>query len=101
MVLAVQARATAKGYGALNARARVNRLTGGLSLGLEMPAFPLGEVAAAVARSSLRDVPIEDVMQTVRRVLFVASAEGPAELVAAADLVVPSPAELADLLQLL
>src|SRR5262249_4210651 len=42
-----------------------------------MESGPLGEVAAAVARSGLRGVPIEDVMQTVRRVLFVASADAP------------------------
>jgi len=45
-VLAIQARATAQGYGGVKVLARVNRLTGALSLGLEMPEFPLGEVAA-------------------------------------------------------
>jgi hypothetical protein len=48
-VLAIQARAAAAGYGSVNLRARVNRLTGALSLGLEMPDFPLGEIAAGAA----------------------------------------------------
>ncbi len=39
-ILSIQARGTAKGYGVVNARARVNRLSGGLSLGLEMPDVP-------------------------------------------------------------
>jgi RNA polymerase sigma-70 factor (ECF subfamily) len=38
---------------------------------------PMTDVAAAVARSSLRGVAVDDVMQTVRRVLFVASADAP------------------------
>jgi RNA polymerase sigma-70 factor (ECF subfamily) len=37
-------------------------------------AGPMSEVAAAVARGSLRGVAIDDVMQTIRRVLFVAGA---------------------------
>jgi hypothetical protein len=45
-VLAIQARALAGNYGGVNLLARVNRLTGALSLGLEMSEFPLGEVAA-------------------------------------------------------
>jgi RNA polymerase sigma-70 factor, ECF subfamily len=40
-------------------------------------AGPMSEVASAVARSSLRGVAIDDVMQTVRRALFVASDDGP------------------------
>jgi hypothetical protein len=49
-VLAIQARALAAGYGGVNVRARVNRLTGALSLGLEMADFPLGHVAADAAK---------------------------------------------------
>jgi RNA polymerase sigma-70 factor (ECF subfamily) len=40
-------------------------------------AGPMSEVAAAVARSSLRGVAIDDVMQTIRRVLFVAGDDTP------------------------
>jgi RNA polymerase sigma-70 factor (ECF subfamily) len=40
-------------------------------------AGPMAEVAAAVARSSLRGVAIDDVMQTIRRVLFVAGDDAP------------------------
>jgi len=48
-VLAIQVRALARGYGVVNLRARVYRLTGGLSLGLEIPEFPLGEIGVASA----------------------------------------------------
>jgi RNA polymerase sigma-70 factor, ECF subfamily len=40
-------------------------------------AGPMREVAAAVARGSLRGVAIDDVMQTIRRVLFVATDSAP------------------------
>src|SRR5207248_1721664 len=36
-------------FGPVSGRARVNRVTGGLSLGLELPAFPLGEAATGAA----------------------------------------------------
>ena len=55
-VLAIQARALAKGYGMVRVRARINRLNGGLSLGLEMPDFPLGESAVASAEKFAPDL---------------------------------------------
>jgi hypothetical protein len=48
-VLAIQARAAAKGLGPVIARARLNRITGVLSLGLELSEFPFGEVVAGNA----------------------------------------------------
>lgn len=48
-VLALQAKAQAKGFGPVTARARMNRITGAMSVGVEMPEFPLGEMAAAAA----------------------------------------------------
>jgi hypothetical protein len=48
-VLSIQVKALAGGFGPLTAKAKINRITGGLSVGLEMPGFPLGEVAAAAA----------------------------------------------------
>lgn len=48
-VLAVQVKTRLDGFGPLTARAKMNRITGTLVLGLEMPEFPLGEVAATVA----------------------------------------------------
>ena len=55
-VLAIQARALAMGYGMVRVRARINRLNGGLSLGLEMPDFPLGESAVASAEKFAPDL---------------------------------------------
>jgi hypothetical protein len=49
-VLAVQVKATAGAYGPVSARARVNRVTGALSVGLEMPEFPATEATAAAKR---------------------------------------------------
>lgn len=48
-VLTVTADATAQGYGPVQFRARLNRVTRHASLGLDMPEFPLGEVAAELA----------------------------------------------------
>lgn len=48
-VLTVQAKATAKGFGPVSVRGKVDRVTGAFSLGLEMPDFPLGEVAPVAA----------------------------------------------------
>jgi hypothetical protein len=48
-ILAIQARAASKGFGSITARARLNRVTGGILLGLDLPDFPLGEVVAANA----------------------------------------------------
>ena len=48
-VLAVQLRAGADGFGPVAVRARLNRLSQVLSLALEMPQFPLGEVAPVAA----------------------------------------------------
>jgi len=48
-VLTVQAKGNAKGFGAVSVRARLNRITFGMSVGVEMPEFPLGEVAATAA----------------------------------------------------
>lgn len=45
-VLAIKASATTKGFGSVTALARVNRITGVLSLGLELPEFPLGDAVA-------------------------------------------------------
>jgi hypothetical protein len=53
-VLAIQAHAMAKGFGPLIARARLNRVTGVLLVGLELSEFPLGEV---LARNSDRIAP--------------------------------------------
>jgi hypothetical protein len=49
-VLGVQAQAAARGYGPVTVRARLNRVTGQVAVGLEAPEFPLGETAAAAAR---------------------------------------------------
>lgn len=48
-VLAVQAKVTAGGFGQVSVRARVNRATGALSVAVEVPEFPLGDVAAMAA----------------------------------------------------
>ena len=55
-MLAVQARAPPMGYGLVHVRARINRINGGLSLGLEMPDFPLGESAVASAEQFAPDL---------------------------------------------
>jgi len=48
-VLAVQAKVTAGGFGQVAVRARVNRASGSISIAVEVPEFPLGEMAAMVA----------------------------------------------------
>lgn len=48
-ILAVQAKGIAKGFGPVTARARLNRINGAISVGVELPEFPLGEVAAGLA----------------------------------------------------
>lgn len=48
-VLAVQARGLAEGYGPVAARVRFHRLTRAVSLVVELPEFPLGEVAPLAA----------------------------------------------------
>jgi hypothetical protein len=48
-VLAIQMRSAAKGFGNISARARFNRIGGGVSIGVEIAEFPLGEFAATTA----------------------------------------------------
>ena len=48
-ILTITADANAYGYGPVQVRARFNRVTNHASVGLEMPEFPLGEVAPMVA----------------------------------------------------
>jgi hypothetical protein len=48
-VLAIQAHASAKGFGAVNLRARLYRTSGAISVGVEVAEFPLGDLAAVAA----------------------------------------------------
>ncbi|HVL13641.1 MAG TPA: hypothetical protein VM529_13820 [Gemmata sp.] len=55
-ILAVQVKAVATAYGPVNVRARLNRVSGGLSVALEMPDFPAAEAAADAARRFAPDL---------------------------------------------
>jgi len=55
-VLILHAQATAEGYGPAEIRARLNRVTRYASVGVDLPAFPLGPVAAAVAERFAPDL---------------------------------------------
>lgn len=48
-LLTVHAQAVADGYGPVEVRARYNRVTRHSAIGLDLPSFPLGELAAAAA----------------------------------------------------
>lgn len=48
-ILTITADAKAEGYGPIQVRARLNRVTRHVNIGIEMPMFPLGEVLPAVA----------------------------------------------------
>jgi hypothetical protein len=55
-VLTITADATAQGYGPVQFRARFNRITRHTSIGVELPDFPLGEVAPVVAEKFAPDL---------------------------------------------